>query len=394
MEQIESHNMERATKAQISRFVRRFKLQKYLVSCSADFREVNNADNPQINLHTCPFCKNVNYKGNEHPWRAYLSINNKMFKCFNCDTEGSLFKFIAKNEGKTIAQVMGKYFGGDYWETLPQELMSDLVDPYKSMLNDEDTLQPIELPTEFEAIYERPTAKYKAAHMYMDMRGFRGIRDLKLPRYKHNPSIERIFTEQQLGQEFDIRFCRYWEMPREGKKPIKIMNRVIFPVWWKFPDDSWHVVGWQGRDITGESPLKYYISENFRKQEIIYNYWSVFEAEEIVITEGIFDAIKCYSHNPICLFGKSISNTQLQLLQQMPNLKSVIIALDEDTHEATKSGKVPFDVLVEKLRPFFDVKEIKLPAGKDCGDMSFVEMKDALNKATPIKKKGLVSNLI
>jgi len=372
-------------KDQIYSFIKKFNLPKYLNTFGQEFKSVENGNNPQLNLHTCPFCNNINYKGNVHPYRFYISRYLKLFNCFNCKEEGGLFKFIAKLEGKQVQEIFNKFFGGDYWESLPKELTSELIDPFQQhTYKEEFELEEISLPDEFEPIFNRPSKKYQEAYKYLMDRGIFDIDTLELEKYN------KVYKIKDLGQDLDIRYVNYYKEEIDGKI-FSLSKRIVFPIYWQGK-----VVGWQGRDITGKSKLKYFISKGFRKQAIIYNYDNVYDKEVITITEGIFDAIKCWSHNPICLFGKSISKTQLKYLQEMPNLRKIIVALDQDTKLPIRGGdsRTPFDALIEQLNPFWDIEEVLLPEGKDCGDMSYLDMREALNNSSKIGKNILVSNLL
>jgi 5S rRNA maturation endonuclease (ribonuclease M5) len=153
------------------------------------------------------------------------------------------------------------------------------------------------------------------------------------------------------------------------------------------------MVGFIGRDITGRSQLKYYISESLPKRFIIYNYENIKDKDTIIIVEGNIDLIKTFKYNPISLFGTSLSNQQLNLLQQLPYLKNIVIGLDPDTKIFDKKGRSQYIKLIEQLKPFWTIWEIDLKEKKDLGECSFDEVDEIFNNKTQLKNIELSLNL-
>ena len=73
-------------KTKIEIFINNFDLKKYLDSNKIKYKETS-SDPIQYILYECPFCKNINYKGNIHPNRFYISSENKQFVCFIYEKE-------------------------------------------------------------------------------------------------------------------------------------------------------------------------------------------------------------------------------------------------------------------------------------------------------------------
>lgn len=336
--------MSRIPSQRIKQFINTFKIERYFDQNSIEYRKTQESDNPQYILKDCPFCKSVNYKGNYHPFRFYMGVSNRLYKCHNCGESGAVISFIAKVDGISIRDVFDKYILGDYVYNLPEKLESHLDDMEKKYEKKNDKVYPVEIPKSFIPIF--PTTNVnKDALKYL---------------------LNRGINNRSIIEEMNLMFCPsgngIWS------------NRLIFPVYF-----NGSPVGYQGRDITGKSKPKYYISPNFKKSKIIYNYDKVFHADEIVIVEGLFDLMKCWSYNPICLFGATISQAQIDWLVKMPNLKRVILAVDHDTKLDGKLEK-----LIDKLSPLWNIYSLDIPHDKDAGDMSFSEISSLINNKSPV----------
>jgi len=354
-------------------FVRKFKIASYLNIQRMNFRETS-GENSQFQVEKCPFCGSINHKGNSKPYKLYISKKNKKFCCYVCGEEGSLIRFVARVEKATVASTLAKYVDSSVYEALPQHLISKLEDKFSARESTKiEELKEMPLPKEFVPMFIR-ARNFGQASQYLTDRGFLDSYDIGV-------------SPQKIGQELDIRYCDNWKMERKGKKPLFIRKRIIFPIWFEGK-----VVGWQGRDVTGKAGLKYYISEGFKKARVLWRYDQIFDAEEITFCEGVFDGIKCWSHNPSCFFGKTLSEEQISLLQKMPNLKRIILALDPDTKFPDENGNIPFDKVAEQLKAFWDVYTIDLGEYKDCGEAKYAEMKIILNNKQPYKRK-LISSL-
>jgi len=351
------------SKKEIINFIKTFKLDKHLDKNNVEYRETGT---DQYVLNRCPFCNNVNYKGNIHENRLYISSENGKFICYNCGQKGSLFRFLAKLDNISIKGAFDKYLSNDYFEALPEVLQAVFLDDEKESEVEEPPLPELTMPSEFESLLPLNN-KYKEAYEYMN---------------------SRDFCSKKIIKQFDLRYCRYKKIQHSNGKEVSLYRRLIFPVYFEG-----RLVGYQGRDIAGLSVMKYYLSEGFKKSKIIYNYDNVKDAESIVITEGIVDLFKCINNNPICLFGKTLSKEQLILLHKMKNLKRIIVALDPDTKIADKIGNIPYMDLVNILKNFWKVYEIDIPQGKDPGDYSIEEMDEIIKNATIYNDNKIIFEL-
>lgn len=130
------------------------------------------------------------------------------------------------------------------------------------------------------------------------------------------------------------------------------MNRVIFPV--NFEGD---MVGYVSRDITGKNNIKVANADGNFRTFYFWNYDGTKDAEEIVICEGIFDAIKFGCNRGIAVLGSSMTEKQIDLMLTNKKLKKIYLGLDVGT-ELIKNKL--FDVLKNKFNG--KIMDIKFPS--------------------------------
>jgi len=102
-------------------------------------------------------------------------------------------------------------------------------------------------------------------------------------------------------------------------------------------------------------------------KKMIYNYDNVKGKQQIIVVEGCFDAIKTGLDRTVALCGTEITQEQRNTLIGL-KAEELIILFDNDPH-LTSTSKKSQD-LADYLSPFCKTKVIKLPHGKDPGDMS------------------------
>jgi DNA primase len=185
----------------------------------------------------------------------------------------------------------------------------------------------------------------------------------------------RGFFDLDVIEKLDIRYIEKGRIPfgvkEDGtERTIPVKERIVFPIYIEN-----RAIGWQARDVTGLSDLRYLISSNLPKDKMIYNYENINNSSYITIVEGIIDLIKCFDINPICLLGKTLSNTQLSLLLKLPNLKRIYIAIDRDEEKAINE----MGMLLSNFFEVFIIKTKEKDPG-ECTRMQMVEYKDSAIK--------------
>lgn len=134
---------------------------------------------------------------------------------------------------------------------------------------------------------------------------------------------DHLFELDRYYNDYGIVYCPCDAGVTFNSRPfISSADRLIFPV--KFRGE---MVGWQMRSIPGTvygdraDAVKYY--HLFNKGSVLFNYDNACHHRTVVLVEGVKKALKL--PNAVACFGKDVTNTQVQLLSQWPN---IIICLD------------------------------------------------------------------
>jgi DNA primase len=253
----------------------------------------------------CPKC-------NHHKLKLSVNIDKDVFKCWICDYSGT-----------KISPLIRRYAPAYYadWRQMSGEVDLSRYDAIFS----EDTPEPpqiIDLPENFQTLTGKKTKLKNRALNYLYSRGF----------------ADRDILTWKIG------FCDYGEY----------QDRVIIPSF----DDDGNVNFFVARSYTGDW-MKY---KNPRvSKDIIFNDLNIDWDDDVILAEGVFDAMKC--KNAIPLLGSTLRENS-RLFQKICERKpDVYLALDEDI-----KGK-EFGI-AKKLREYgIRTMSIKITPYRDIGEM-------------------------
>ena len=168
----------------------------------------------------------------------------------------------------------------------------------------------------------------------------------------------RGFDPDWLAQKFHIGVCIEASEPR-----FEIMrNRLYIPITHKH-----ELVGWQCRALRPNMGPKYLNAPNMRKSALLYNYDQAANQPFVVIVEGV-PAVWRLGIAAVCLFGKSMSMMQQNLIARTWAGKPVFLMLDNDAKAEMAQAK---ELLA---RQSLQVIPIDLPDERDPADYSFNEI--------------------
>ena len=147
-------------------------------------------------------------------------------------------------------------------------------------------------------------------------------------------------------------------------------NRVIMPSF----DEHGSLSYYCGRAMDLNPIFKYWDSE-FRKGHVIFNELNIDWTQELTITEGIFDLIKC-NENAVALLGSTLIDESRLFEMIVKNKTPVLLALDADM----KDTKVPW--IVRMLRKAgIRVRVLDMDGYEDVGAMSSDTFNERREKA-------------
>lgn len=245
---------------------------------------VNSKQDAQV---FCPIC---GLKG-EDPNKRKLSIKleNWLTHCWKCNYSNKTIFFLLKRfHPQFVQEFSNDFFGG----ALP-------FDEFEEVIEQEET---IEIPEGF--IFLAESMESKLAHV------------IQARKYL----VERGATEKDFW---------YFKFGITLKDP-KMRSRVIVPSFNSNGDLNY---------FTGRMYVKYdgklkkkYEDASTPKTKIVFNEINIDWKEELTITEGPFDLIKC-NNNATCLLGSALDRKSLLFQNIIKYETPVLLALDNDAKE-------------------------------------------------------------
>lgn len=143
--------------------------------------------------------------------------------------------------------------------------------------------------------------------------------------------LNRGFDPVELSKQYRWMFC--YESPI-----YHLVGRIFIPIFHE-EDGQMMFVGYQSRAIPGcsasEEP-KYYFMSGFKKSRFLYNLHEARKHDIVVITEGVTDAVRV-GPSAVCLWGKSMSEAQIDLLIKHCSHAKVAVMLDSTEISASFS---------------------------------------------------------
>lgn len=253
----------------------------------------------------CPKC-------NHHKLKLSVNIDKGVFKCWICDYSGTKISPL-------IRRFAPSYYAD--WRLLEGEV--DL-DKYDTIFAEQEELPPqvIDLPENFQTLTGKKTRVKRKALNYLYSRGFT---DTDILAWK-------------------IGFCDFGEY----------QDRVIVPSF----DVQGNLNFFVARSYTDDW-MKY---KNPKvSKDIIFNGLNVDWDSDIVLVEGVFDAMKC--RNAIPLLGSTLRENSILFQKICERKPNVYLALDDDVKDkefgiAKRLREYGINAMSIKITPYADIGEM------------------------------------
>lgn len=182
-------------------------------------------------------------------------------------------------------------------------------------------------------------------------------------------AVRHLKTERGLSNfeihYYDIHYC-----------PEK--DSVVFPSY----DSNGEMNFYMHRRLKVNGNGKYIFPDGIKKSEIIFFENMVDFTQPIILTEGVFDAIKI-GFNAIPLLGSFVSRKLVNTMMER-GTREVALFLDNDAVRQSVEG---FEYL---LRKGINVKLVLLKDSKDAGVMSKSDIADILSNTTALTLQEIV----
>jgi DNA primase len=148
--------------------------------------------------------------------------------------------------------------------------------------------------------------------------------------------------KKQFIDKYQLKYVIYAEYGQiDDLKPIKFINRIVFPV-----IKEGNLINVEGRTFTGDKIKTIYPRNAI--SDYVYNIENIDPTKPIVVVEGIKDLCKVWNitHNVVSIFGGHFTEVKYQYLLELGKL-DLILFIDHDKAGFNMARKVdelwPFD---------------------------------------------------
>lgn len=316
----------------------------------------------------CPFC-------GEHRHKLYISPDGK-YICFKCGTHGgSLISLIMHTEHTTRDNA--------YRLLKEHGVSSSSV----SIVTQSDN---------FSLFTELSTLMYKKQETKsLSVPGFpKGLKLLE-DNLNNPESYPFLWYLKHRGLSLEdiinnhIGYIVNGSVERDNKPPLEINNSIVFitynmnsqPIYWSTRSIEIHPYV---KSLNGMSR-----ANEYSKKNVIWNMNHVTNDCDMVICEGVFNAITCTQGNyvGVATFGKNITNDQIKLMKSL-NSKRYYLFLDND---AVQQQLELYQRLVNMGVANDKIRLVENPYNtQDANDLGKEITKRLLDKAKPITLYNLI----
>jgi len=233
-------------------------------------------------LFSCPYCKH-------HKKKLSVNIEKNVFKCWICET--------TSRDIRRLVRKFGTFNQLQEWDKLTNRInINEFDDIFLESRRAPDTPAYLGLPNEFSSLNNGKTLSSQLALNYLKKRGI----------------IEKDILYWKMGYCMEGRYA----------------NRIIVPSFNENGDLNYFVARSYSSD-----PRKYLNPP--ASKDIIFNELYLEWDTDLVITEGIFDAIVA-GPNSVPLLGSTLHPNSKLFMKIVQNDTSVFLALDPDADEKEK----------------------------------------------------------
>ncbi|RXF11089.1 toprim domain-containing protein [Enterococcus faecalis] len=282
---------------------------------------------------TCPI------HGGDNPNALVFDEHEKLWYCHTgCQEGGSVFDFVMKMEGVEFRQAA----------EMLAEMFKVEVD-WNAIEVDDDLFE-----LEAKDFIKHTKKKRNSA--------------VRMPEYQYIGNLRGIKAYRNFSKEA----IDFWgvQVARDGV----LMDRIVIPL----EDELGRIVGYSGRRIYGNMQFKWkHKPDGFHSGFILpglgKNKEEIIQKSEIILVEGSFDSIPLWDaglKHVAAVMGANFTDEQMRLVQRF--VTRVVVCFDGDT-----AGRKATQKVIDKLKLTTDVYVMVLPDGKDPGDLTHDELREA-----------------
>ena len=285
----------------------------------------SNYESGKEHLFSCPYCKDDSKK------KMSVDIEKNVAKCWVC---GSTTKDIRR-----LVRRFGNFAQLGEWDKLTNRTdINDFDNLFAEPINNEEIVKPIDLPEGFKSLCNGTTLLDNSPMTYLRKRGV---------------------TEQDI---------LYWKIGYTSEGRYR--GRIIIPSF----------------NIDGD--LNYYVARTFTNndfkylnppasKDVIFNEIMIEWDEDLIITEGVFDAMEA-GQNAVPLLGSTIRQNSKLFKKITQNDTPIFFALDPDARKKE-------DRMIKLFLTYgLEVYKIDTTGHEDVAEMGRKEFLQRKENAVPI----------
>jgi len=269
-------------------------------------------------LGLCPFHNDSNPSMNVNP---HMGI----YKCFACGAGGDVFRFVMEHEKVDFRSAI-EFVANTVGFILPK-----LIQTQDENYEEKDLIRKVNELANF--WFKEQLTKSESSKAYLKKRGIT-TKIMDLFRLGYAPQAGFLEVAGKNGFKPELVVKAGLAIEKDGRAVDKFRDRLMIPIC----SLSGAVVGFGGRDLSGNSPAKYMNSPEtliYNKSEILFGLnnsrRSISKENSVILVEGYFDVISMFQsgvENVVAISGIALSEIQAKLLARYT--KSAYISLDGD----------------------------------------------------------------
>ena len=299
----------------------------------------------------CPF-------HNEKTPSFNVSDEKGLFHCFGCKVGGNAITFLMKYKNLTFREAINEL-----------STFAGLNINYQSPSDFKKKNDHLSLFFEANVFFKDSLKVNKGAYQYISSRIKNNdvISNFEIGYCPSDEELIKFLDEKGFGLE-EIKKTDLLIRNSQNQYFGRFKNRLIFPIF----NFSEKIVGFGGREINGNSKIKYINSQDseiFKKSEILFglkqNQESIRKNKIIILVEGYMDVISLAENDinlAVASMGTSLSKTQILKMWNLCNIPYICFDGDE---AGRNSSKIIATKILEFLIPGKSFKFIRLPENYD-----------------------------
>ena len=299
----------------------------------------------------CPF-------HNEKTPSFNVSDEKGLFHCFGCKVGGNAITFLMKYKNLSFREAINEI-----------SIFAGLNINFQSSSDFKKKNDLLSLFFEANVFFKDSLKLNKGAYQYISSRIKNNdvISNFEIGYCPSDEELIKFLDQKGFGLE-EIKKTDLLIRNSQNQYFGRFKNRLIFPIF----NFSEKIVGFGGREINGNSKIKYINSQEseiFKKSEILFglkqNQESIRKNKIIILVEGYMDVISLAENDinlAVASMGTSLSKTQILKMWNLSNIPYICFDGDE---AGRNSSKIIATKILEFLVPGKSFKFIRLPENYD-----------------------------